>query len=128
MYEEIFIPVYALAMIGYTIEIYHLFKFGDDKNTNTCLWTTNGGSFIFAMVYCYFNQYTYLMWLFVIHYACCFVCLCLNIYFVYFMGTKRVYTLEPDTLPPLPSSFGRDIELKPMSNPLYEKRRGDENV
>ena len=128
MYQPLIILTYILTSIGYIIEIYHLLKYGEDKHTNICLWTANGGACIFAFVYCFENGYKDLMVLFILHYAFCFICISLNLYNALTKKGMTTYIIQEktpqleDTYPSKSGSF--EIEMKPirmMSNPIHKK-------
>jgi hypothetical protein len=135
MLQELIIVAYILSTLGYGIEIYHLCYYGEDKHTNVCLWTANGGASIFAFVYCFENKYTDLMILFIIQYCLCFLCLLLNIYCILMKMGIRTYRIEETALPPPPNEYdhsegGYSFEIEKdtnftMANPLHKKRGGE---
>jgi hypothetical protein len=141
MLDGLLIAVYIFVSIGYIIEIYNLFKYGDDKHTNICLWTANGGGSIFAYVYCFENNYNELSILFIIHYSLCFLCLSINLYFVYSKNFLRTYEINEkndsmdqqidlenqDTI--MKTSFEIDMNPKIMwTNPLYSKNLHEKSL
>jgi hypothetical protein len=119
---------YILLTIGYCIEIYYLFRYGDDKHTNVCLWTTNGMGFILALMYCYENQYFYLMYFFIFHTVLCFICLSINCYYALITKEDTQTFIVQETMPQLHETYKEknvfDIEKgeqKMISNPLHTK-------
>ena len=128
MYEELIIVSYILLGIGYCIEICYLFTYGDDKHTNVCLWTSNGTGFILALMYCYENQYIYLIYFFIVHIILCFICLTINVYYAMIKKEDTQTFIVQETMPQLHENYKEknvfDIEKgeqKMISNPLYTK-------
>jgi hypothetical protein len=113
MYEQLIIATYVITTIGYLIEIYSLYKYKDDKPTNVCLWTANGTASTIAFFYCFENGYTYLLYLFVIQYAFCSLCLIINIYYAYIKGCTN-YIIDPQRV-----SSSNSIEMVQSIYDIY---------
>jgi hypothetical protein len=103
MFEEIITASYVITSIAYGIEIYNLFKYGDNNHTHVLWWAVNGSGSILALLYCSFNQPNDLMYrlitLFIIQISLCATCLTVNVY-LSFKDSMVSYTTKDITLAP----------------------------
>jgi len=128
MYEELVIVAYILTTIGYCIEILYLLTYGDDKHTNICLWTSNGMAYVLALLYCYENQYIYIMYFFIVQTVLCFICLTINMYYACITKESTQRFIVQETMPQLHENYNKSAfeieeggEKKMISNPIHTK-------
>ena len=128
MYETILIATYLVTSIGYAIQIYNMKKEIDHKPINVCLWTANGTGYLVIIVYCYFNNLADLMFLFIVQYVFCFICLTINMYYTFMISRTQLHLVEERNATfTLPETFttntDTDIESNiMMTNPLYKSK------